>query len=96
MKVDSTFLVILMSLFAINAGYSVIAPFFPLVFEEKSLSISYNGIVLSLYAVCYMILSPFVGSWMAYIGRKRTLQIGSSVLGCSFLCFAMLEFISNS
>ena len=93
---DFTLFVILGSLFSINAGYAVIAPFVPIIFVQKGIAVSYIGLSISLYALSYTILGLFVGSWMGSIGRRRTLLIGSSLLGLSFLLNSLLVFMHDS
>ena len=62
MTFDKTFFVILASIFGINVCYSIIAPFFPLEFEAKSVPNSLLGYTLSTYAVCFAIFSPIMGA----------------------------------
>ena len=92
---DFTLLVILGFMFSINAAYAVIAPFVPIVFVQKGIAVSYIGLTISLHALSFAILGPFVGSWMVvenarFLSDPLCLSSPSCLTLCSSLSIIQL------
>jgi len=76
-------------------GYSLMAPFFPLVSKEKGTSTFITGFIFAVYPLSIFLLSPIVGKYMPLIGPKLCLITGAFVEGASHIVFGFVDHLPD-
>ena len=71
-----------------NAFYAMSAPFLPVIFEQKSISLDYVGVVFASFSVALIIFSPMVTGWIEKFGQPNLLGFGLGLMGVSTFAFA--------
>jgi MFS family permease len=90
---------ILFCTFISNLAYSVIAPFLPIEFVDKGVSLTVIGIIFAIYSVAVIIWSPIVGDKILLkceVAPKVVITAGMILMGICFFAFGMLEFIESN
>ena len=74
-----------------------ISTFLPIHIDDANLDLDsgYFAIVLAMYQVSRLILSPFIGSSMHKVGRKNYIIIGFLFMIFSTVGFGALDFVTN-
>ena len=85
----------------------VIAPFLPLVAEQKALVEWKTGLIFSAMPMAGLVASPFVASWISRLGRRASLilsfvlavrakqSLSMLIVGSSVWCSASVFFALN-
>lgn len=75
--------------------YSLLAPFFPGVAEEKGVSSGYVGILFAVFSFVVLSTSPMIGVYMSQLGIKKVLLWGLGCLAVSTIAFAVMEYFEG-
>ncbi|XP_025017265.1 MFS-type transporter SLC18B1-like [Tetranychus urticae] len=81
--------------FAEAACYSLQAPFFPRVAEEKGASPAVYGFIFSILEVTILFTSPIFGKLVAYISCNILMQFGLAVSGLTVILFGFTIYLPN-
>jgi len=86
---------VLLAVGMMNTVYMNISTFLPLYVKEKHDSITslMIGIILCMFQVAYLIVSPFIGQHLKVIGRKNSIVIGYLIIVSASFCFGLLTLI---
>lgn len=90
MKKHVVLLLIIITLIAM--GYSLLAPLFPFMCQEKNINQGIIGVIFSAYAVSNILFIPFLNTFIRIYGR-RTLCFSGIIL--CFICTITFGLISN-
>ena len=86
---------ILLATLVSNSAYALIAPFLPLEFKSKGVSIINIGIIFSVYSLSVILCSPLVGVAIIKFGRPKIILCGLFSMGVCFLAFGLVGKILN-
>ena len=62
MMFDKVLFFLLSSIYVINVGYTIVAPFYPLEYEKKGVSTSFLGLTIAMFAFVITFTGPFFGA----------------------------------
>ena len=79
-----------------SAFYALSAPFLPVMFEEKSISSEYVGVVFASFSVALIIFSPQVGGMIEKYGQPNLLGFGLVLMGVSTFGFGYVKQVENN
>lgn len=78
-----------------NSSFSILAPFYPQEAEAREVDEIVVGLIFSLYSFAFVVTSLIFGSYLAILGRRRTLLFGNLALVVSLLGFGVLNWITD-
>ncbi len=78
-----------------NSAYALIAPFLPLEFKEKGISLEMIGLMFAIYSVAVIICSPFVGMTVALTGNANMISLGIAIMGLAFVLFGFIPNVES-
>lgn len=84
-----TLIIILVNLFLVFVGISLVIPVMPSIMNEMSLSGSVLGNMVAAFALAQLIVSPIAGKWTDRFGRKRMIVSGLILFSLSELMFGL-------
>lgn len=73
-----------------NSAYALIAPFLPLEFKEKGVSLEMIGLMFAIYSVAVILCSPLVGKTVALVGNTNMISMGIATMGLAFVLFGFI------
>ncbi|HLR04013.1 MAG TPA: MFS transporter, partial [Virgibacillus sp.] len=79
-------IIVLINLFLVFMGISLVIPVVPTIMDELYLSGSVVGYLVAAFALFQLIASPISGRWVDRYGRRRMILIG-------LVIFAFSEFL---
>jgi DHA1 family multidrug resistance protein-like MFS transporter len=85
-KQTTALIIVLMNLFLVFLGISLVIPVVPTIINELHLSGSIAGYLVAAFAFLQLLASPISGRWVDRFGRKKMILIG-------LLIFAFSEFL---
>lgn len=88
-KFDKLLFILAMMRFVVDSSYSVMAPFFPQILEDKGVDIEFNGYIFSTFSFALILSAPLVGYYLARYDRMKFLRFGLVSLGCSMVAFGL-------
>ena len=74
-----------------SAFYALSAPFLPVMFKEKEISLDYVGVVFAAFSVALIIFSPLVGHMIEVWGQPNLLGFGLFLMGVSTFAFGYVK-----
>lgn len=74
---------------------SMQAPFYPREAVSKGLAVWHFGLVFGAFEITVFIVSPIIGSYLNYIGVKRTLNLGIGLVGIILILYGCLGMIQD-
>lgn len=77
--------------FFVGTFFALLAPFFAAEAKKKGASATVAGVILGIYEVVIILLSPVFGNYLTTIGAKFTFVCGMMVCGCSGMLFGFLD-----
>ncbi|KAI0208721.1 MFS-type transporter SLC18B1 [Lamellibrachia satsuma] len=77
--------------FFVGTFYALLAPFFAAEAKKKGASATVAGVILGIYEVVIIVLSPVFGNYLTTIGSKFTFVCGIMVCGCGGILFGFLD-----
>ena len=92
-KLDKLLILLALMRFVVDSSYSVMAPFFPQILDDKDIDPEYNGYIFSMFSFALIVSSPLVGYYLARYERMNFLRCGLFCLGCSMLTFGLSTLI---
>ena len=72
------------NLFLVFLGAGLVIPVMPMLKEDMHLSGSTMGLMISVFAVLQLIVSPIAGSLSDKVGRKLIIAIGMLIVGSTY------------
>ena len=81
--------------FAEAACYSLQAPFFPKVAEDKGASPAVYGFIYAVLEITILFTSPFFGKLVAYISCNILMQFGLAVSGLTIILFGFTIYLPS-
>ena len=82
------------NLFLVFLGAGLVIPVMPMLKEDMHLSGSTMGLMISVFAVLQLIVSPIAGSLSDKVGRKLIIAIGMLIFAVSELIFGLGQVVS--
>ncbi|MGX4686283.1 MFS transporter [Vagococcus sp. JNUCC 83] len=82
------------NLFLVFLGAGLVIPVMPMLKEDMHLSGSTMGLMISVFAVLQLIVSPIAGSLSDKVGRKLIIAIGMLIFAISELIFGLGQVVS--
>ena len=95
-KLDKLLIILALMRFVVDSSYSVMAPFFPQILDEKEVSVDINGYIFSTFSFALIVSAPLVGYYLARYQRMIFLRFGLISLGCAMLAFGFSTLIDNN
>ena len=92
---NTSIVLVLISQFFSATMYGLASPFLPTVFEEKDIPSIWTGVIFSIYAVAYMIVSLFVGKILNKVSHRTIITSGCFIMGLSVAGFGFIERFST-
>jgi len=74
---------------------SMQAPFYPREAVSKGLEVWHFGLVFGAFEITVFIVSPIIGTYLNYIGVKRTLNLGIGLVGIILILYGCLGMIQS-
>lgn len=82
--------------FIVDSSYSIMAPFFPQILENKGIPQDYNGYIFSTFSAALIVAAPIVGYSLDKFERQKFLQIGLLILGFTMMSFGFSSYINDT
>jgi len=82
------------NLFLVFLGAGLVIPVMPMLKEDMHLSGSTMGLMISVFAVLQLLVSPIAGSLSDKVGRKLIIAIGMLIFAISELIFGLGQVVS--
>ncbi len=82
-------IIVLINLFLIFLGISLVIPVVPTIMDELDLSGSMVGYLVAAFALLQLMASPISGKWVDRYGRKRMILIGLVIFSFSEFLFGI-------
>lgn len=76
-----------------NCGYSIIAPFMPVVLDQRGVNQVLSGLIFAIYSLAFVVVSPFMGEVIQFFGNVKTICLGLALMGTSFLVYGLIQAI---
>ena len=78
-----------------SAFYALSAPFLPVMFEEKNISLNYVGIVFASFSIALIVCSPCVTGLIEKYGQPNLLGFGLFLMGISTFAFGYTKDLQS-
>ncbi|MDH4224132.1 MAG: MFS transporter [Deltaproteobacteria bacterium] len=85
------FLIVMMDL----VGFGLILPLIPLYADHLGASVTYIGLLLSIYSIMQFVFNPLWGSLSDRLGRRPVILISLAGSSLSYVLYGSAEFVSN-
>jgi len=79
----------------INAGYSILAPFYPLEAFKRDGTNFLVGTIFSVHALTSFISSLILGKFLNFFGKRNLILIGTILFICGMVSFGLIYFVSS-
>ena len=91
MKIDYKQKAIYIGLFLVCITYTMIAPFYPQIAQDKGVPLWLIGVIFSLNPLAYLITALFLGKYMVLIGRKNAVILSFALVSTSMIFLSPIE-----
>ena len=76
MVADGRVLTIYTASFLTNLILAIVAPFYPIEAERMGIPVWQTGVIFCAMPLSTFVFSPFIGSYLSRIGRRRAFTLG--------------------
>jgi MFS family permease len=85
---------IYLGLLLVNSTYTLIAPFYPIVAQNKGLPLWLIGVIFALNPLGNIICTPILSKYLQQIGRKRVVIASFILTSLSMFILSPIEYVS--
>ncbi|ENB9401519.1 MFS transporter [Bacillus cereus] len=91
MELKSMIRILAIVAFFVGLDSLLVAPLLPVITETISIPDGSGGLLITIYALCYGITAPVLGTMSDRVGRKRMIIIGFTIFSISTFCTGLAK-----